>query len=114
MCFLIATTYVAIGWGLLKLQNWARIVSIVFAGIGLGSSPATLAHFSARLFPFQVVRFGAGFVIDIWVLIYLFRPHVKKAFGADGGALDFVLDESPNSTVFVVLRSLIVRWLGPN
>jgi len=84
VCFVVAALYVAIGWGLLKLRNWARIVSIVFAGIGLVSSPATLTNFSASLYPFQVVRFGAGFVIDICVLIYLFRPHVKKAFGADG------------------------------
>src|SRR5208282_6204933 len=55
VCFGIATLYVAIGWGLLKLRNWARILSIVFAAIGLASSPATLAHVSARLYPFQTV-----------------------------------------------------------
>jgi hypothetical protein len=84
VCFAVTTLYVAIGWGLLKLRNWARILSIVFAGIGLASSPVALANFGGRLYPFQVVRFGAGFVIDICVLIYLFRPHVKKAFGSEG------------------------------
>jgi len=84
ICFLIAMTYAVIGRGLLKLQNWARIISIVFAGFGLLSSPLTLMNFAHNIRPLLIVRFATGVVIDIWVLIYLFRPHVRQAFGADG------------------------------
>jgi hypothetical protein len=94
ICFGIAVLYAAIGRGLLKLQNWARIVSIVFAALSLLSSAiGLLIIFAAHLPPvaaprvastFVAPRFVITVVIDIWVLIYMFRPHVKQAFGASG------------------------------
>jgi len=77
---------VAIGIGLLKLQNWARIVTIVF--IGLGFLGSVLSIFS----PFHVHFFFVVFLIRrlvlaaiyAWILWYLFQPNVKQAFGASG------------------------------
>jgi hypothetical protein len=84
ICFAVTALYAAIGRGLLKLQNWARIVSIVFAALGLLSSPLTLMDLAGPMHPLLTLRFVAGAVIDIWVLVYLFRPHVKQAFEAGG------------------------------
>lgn len=84
ICFAIAALYAAIGRGLLKLKNWARIILIVFAALGLLSSPAGLMKFPTLFHPVNTLRFTVSVVIDIWVLTYLFRPHVKQAFGADG------------------------------
>jgi hypothetical protein len=48
-CFAFSARYIAIGRGLLKLENWARIVLPVFCIPGLASSPATLMNFPAHL-----------------------------------------------------------------
>lgn len=48
--------------GLLKLQNWARIVAMIFAVISLINIPI-------------------GTIIGIIILVYLTRPSVKAAFG---------------------------------
>ncbi len=79
-----AILYVAIGIGFLKLQNWARIVTIVLCGLGvlfngLGLLTA-LFHFSAMLFVWRLIVVA----IEVWIVVYLLKPHVKQAFGATG------------------------------
>jgi hypothetical protein len=72
----------AIGVGFIKLQNWARIVAIIFTGIGvlLGilGTISLLAHLMVFALVFRVVLLA----IQIWILAYLFQPNVKQAFGA--------------------------------
>ena len=76
-----------IGVGLWKLQNWARVLTIVLTGLGLlGSvgglvSPFAYAHFFFFAF---LVRRVIVTAIQVWILVYLFKPHVKQAFGATG------------------------------
>ncbi len=78
---------VIVGVGLWKLQNWARILTIVLIGVGfLGSvlsllSPFGHAHFF--FFAFLIRRLIVA-AIYAWILVYLFKPHVKQAFGATG------------------------------
>jgi len=84
ICFAFAAVYAVIGRGMLKLQGWARIVLIVFAALGLLSSPAGLMNLSVHTPVSLAVRLVVGVSLDIWVLIYLFRPHVRQAFGVDG------------------------------
>lgn len=84
ICFGVTAVYAVIGRGLLKLQNWARVVSIVFAALGLLSLPLGLINLHGQVHPLVGLRILASVAIDIWVLIYLFRPHVKQAFGANG------------------------------
>jgi len=80
----LAALYIVIGLGLWKLREWARILTIVVAGLGL------LVNGFAILGP--LMTFHIIFVIwraiilglDVWVIVYLFQPHVKKAFGATG------------------------------
>jgi hypothetical protein len=77
-----AAINIAVGIGLLKLKGWARITTIVLAGIGaafqLLGLLASLAHFSVGNFLYTVVILAIqGFII--W---YLLKPEVKAAFQA--------------------------------
>jgi hypothetical protein len=69
---LLAGLYVAVGMGLLKLKEWARIVTIVLAGLSLLFGLLGLLHFH----PFALVRLA----IAGWILWYLLQPHVVAAF----------------------------------
>lgn len=71
-----------VGFGLWKLKGWARIVSIVLAGIGgalqLLGMLGTLVHFN--LF---ALMWGAFWVaVDALIIWYLLKPEVKAAFQA--------------------------------
>ena len=74
----------AIGIGFIKLQNWARVVAIIFLGIGLLFGVlgmlSMFAHLMIVLLTFRLIVLA----IEIWILVYLFKPHVKQAFGATG------------------------------
>ena len=78
----IAALYVVTGIGLLGLKNWARVLTIVLIALGLVSGAfglvSSLSHFSIGLLLWRACIFA----IDVWILIYLFKPHVKQAFGA--------------------------------
>jgi len=69
-----------VGIGLIKLKNWARIVAIVFSGIGaafqLLGVLGSLTHPNIGALVFQVV-FLAIYALIIW---YLLKPEVKAAF----------------------------------
>jgi len=75
-----AAVAVLLGWGLLKLKEWARIVTIVLAAIGalfsLIGLVGVLGHFAMVAVVFVLVRLAINGLI-IW---YLVQPHVKAAF----------------------------------
>ena len=80
----IAILYAVVGVGFLKLQNWARILVIILCGLGvvfyaLGILTALL-HFHAVLLLWRAILLA----VDLWIVIYLLKPHVKQAFGATG------------------------------
>jgi hypothetical protein len=80
--FLFAALHAANGVGLLKLQNWARVLSIALITLGLLS--AVLGVFGA-LAPFRVFQLLPQLIvagIELWILMYLYKPHVKQAFGS--------------------------------
>lgn len=71
-----------IGWGLWKLKNWARIVTIVFTALGvLGISLGIFTSLMAMEI-FSLVFQALLAALYVWILMYLFKPHVKLAFGA--------------------------------
>jgi hypothetical protein len=78
----IAALYVVTGIGLLGLKNWARVVTIVLIALGLVSGAfglvSSLTHFSIGLLLWRACIIA----LDVWILVYLFKPHVKQAFGA--------------------------------
>jgi len=69
-----------VGFGLWKLKEWARIVTIVFAGISgafqLLGILGTLAHFNVLALMWGVFWLA----IDALIIWYLLKPEVKAAF----------------------------------
>ena len=69
-----------IGWGMWSLKEWARILQIVFAGIGaclqalgiLGS----LVHFHILAIVWNLFWLG----VNGFIIYYLIQPQVKAAF----------------------------------
>jgi hypothetical protein len=71
-----------VGIGLWKLANWARILEIVLLALGvcfgLFGLFGAFMNFHAGQLIWQVIILA----IQIWIIVYLFKPHVKQAFGA--------------------------------
>ncbi len=69
-----------VGFGLWKLKEWARVVSIVLYGISaalqLLGLLGSLAHFNA----FAVIWSVFWIAVDAFVILYLLKPEVKAAF----------------------------------
>lgn len=69
-----------LGWGMWSLKEWARILQIVFAGLGacvqaLGAL-VSLTHVRIFLLVWHLVFLAVNALI-VW---YLIQPHVKAAF----------------------------------
>ena len=80
----LALVDLALGIGFLKLQNWARVVAIVLIGIGVLFGLLGMVSLLLHLVLFTLVFRMIVLAIQIWILVYLFKPHVKQAFGATG------------------------------
>jgi hypothetical protein len=70
--------HLTVGVGLLRLQNWARIAGIILAILNLLVAISGYAPPRVPLFRQSTI----SMIIEVVVLIYLFRPEVKEAFGA--------------------------------
>ena len=80
--FLIfAALYVICGVGLLKLANWGRLLTIILVAIGLAFEVMGVLRALMPMHPGSVVWNLILIAIDVWILMYLFKPHVKQAFG---------------------------------
>ncbi len=78
---IFAAIGLAIGIGIWKLRNWARIVTIVLVGLSLllGVIGLLGSLISSEL---GSLIFQATFAaLYAWIIWYLFQPHVKQAFG---------------------------------
>jgi len=80
----LAVLYAFIGNGLLKLQNWARVATIVLTGLGAAFNGIALLALLMHLRPFLFFREAVFVGIDVWIVVYLLQPQVKQAFGATG------------------------------
>jgi hypothetical protein len=78
-CFLMLI-YLALGVGLLRLQNWARFVVVVLAILNLLAGVVGYASPRLLLLRQSIISLA----IEVVVLIYLFRPELKEAFGLRG------------------------------
>ena len=88
ICLALAGLEAVIGIGLWKLQNWARVLTIILTCLAVLSSCFTLLFALTHMY--GVFFFGLFFrrlilaAIQVWIVIYLLKPHVKQAFGATG------------------------------
>ncbi len=77
----LAAVCVVLAVGLLKLLNWARIVTIVLIALGLLSASfglvTAIVHFRLLLLVWQFIVV----TIDAGIIWYLLRKDVKQAFG---------------------------------
>jgi len=78
----LALLELVIGIGFIKLQNWARVVAIVLTGIAVLFGVLGLFSLLAHVMVFALMIRLIILAIQIWILVYLFKPHVKQAFGA--------------------------------
>jgi hypothetical protein len=72
----------ALGIGFIKLQNWARVVAIVLTGIAVLFGILGMLSLFAHLMVFLLIVRVIILALQVWILVYLFQPHVKQAFGA--------------------------------
>ncbi|HKN76230.1 MAG TPA: hypothetical protein VJW94_13720 [Candidatus Acidoferrum sp.] len=79
-----AVVYIVDGVGLLKAANWARILTIILVGLSLLRSAFSMMRSLGHLNPVAIFFALIIAAIDVWILIYLFKPDVKQAFGATG------------------------------
>jgi hypothetical protein len=83
---ILAVVELVVGIGLWKLQNWARVLTIVLCGLSfLGAVLSIFNPFHVHLFfLFFAMRRLIFAAIYAWILWYLFQPNVKQSFGATG------------------------------
>lgn len=70
-----------VGWGLLKRQNWARVVMLVITALSAGGAALGILTSGVAREPIgtDVLRLGV-FAIDGLIVWYLLRPESKTAF----------------------------------
>jgi hypothetical protein len=77
---IFAAAHGVVAWGMLKLKEWARIVSIALAVLGLVLAVPALLFGVMRGSPVALVFTLVRVAIAGWILWYLVQPHVKAAF----------------------------------
>jgi hypothetical protein len=80
--FGFAVIYIVDAVGLLKVANWARILTVILVVLHLFRSAFRLLRDVAHVHPVGLFFTLIFVAIDVWILVYLFKPEVKQAFGA--------------------------------
>ncbi len=78
---ILAALYLVVGFGLWKLRSWGRMLAIILVALGMLAALAGLVKSFMPLHVGVVVWELIVIAIDVWILWYFFRPHVKQAFG---------------------------------
>jgi hypothetical protein len=76
---LFAIVHVIAGYGVLQMQNWGRLLTLLFSAIGLVLVLPGVVH--ANIF---ALLFGA---INAVCIFYLAAPPIKRAFHAEGNPM---------------------------
>lgn len=86
----IAALVIVISVGLLKLQEWARVLAIILDAVHLLVAALGLMEGFRNIHtPFffgMVLRHVVMIVIGVWIIVYLIQPRVKQAFRAPSQA----------------------------
>jgi multidrug transporter EmrE-like cation transporter len=82
MFLLMAGVGALIGWGLLRLNHWARRAAIAVGFIGVVMLvPAVSA--AAADFRASLLWGGLGIIVRVMIVWYLYQEPVKRAFAKD-------------------------------
>jgi hypothetical protein len=82
LVLVFAALYLLTGWGMLKLRGWARIVTLVLAGLSILGSLFGLATTFLHFNVFALFWIAVRVAIAGWIMWYLLQPNVSAAFGA--------------------------------
>jgi hypothetical protein len=74
---IIAVLYVLLAIQVRNGKNWARVVTLVFAGLGLITFPASLAQVHTSL---TVLVAALGVVLNLGILVLLLLPPSNQYF----------------------------------
>lgn len=77
----VAALSVVTGVGLLKLRNWARRLTVAFSWLSVAG---LLLGVGGSLLRGQIFRLMVDLIflaLFTWVIWYMFRPYVARAFG---------------------------------
>ena len=82
MFLLTAGVGALIGWGLLRLNNWARRAAIVVALVGV---VMLVPGVSAAAVDFRAALFwaGLGIIVRVMMVWYLYQEPIKEDFTKD-------------------------------
>jgi len=80
-CLVLVVLYIVNGVGLWKLQGWARLLTIILLVIGIVFGVLGIVRSVAPLMVGMLLFHVILIAIDAWIVMYLFKPHVKQAFG---------------------------------
>ena len=80
-CLILAVLCLVNGIGLLKLRGWARMLTILLVALGIIFAVLGIVRAMAPMMMGLIVWDLILIAIDAWILMYLFKPHVKVAFG---------------------------------
>lgn len=78
---ILGVIYIVNGVGLWKLQGWSRVLTIVLLVIGIVFELLGIVRALPLMRVGLIVWELILIAIDVWILTYLFKPHVKQAFG---------------------------------
>jgi hypothetical protein len=76
----IAAVYLVTAIGLWKLQDWARILTVVLSIIGAVLNGFGMLRAMLHLHIFGLFIQAIFVAIDVWVAVYLLQSNVKQAF----------------------------------
>ncbi|MGB6875108.1 MAG: hypothetical protein WBD87_03645, partial [Candidatus Acidiferrales bacterium] len=77
----LAAIFIVNGIGLWKLLGWGRMLTILLVAIGVIFGLLGLVRAVPMMHVGLIVWQLIVLAIDVWILMYMFRPHVRQAFG---------------------------------
>lgn len=80
VCLIFAGLHGAIGMGLWKLKNWARVTTLVLTGIGVLINSLGLLAALMAMEIFSIMWVGVQLGLGVWIVMYLMKPETKQAF----------------------------------
>ena len=79
MFLLTAGVGALIGWGLLRLNNWARRAAVVVAFVGVVMLVPTVSAAAVDL-RLSLIWSGLGIMVRVMIVWYLFQEPIQQAF----------------------------------